>query len=202
MIVHGSRSGSAEDITKALRNTRSFTRSSVRIMKKGAKMTVKELVELNQNIVDIEIEVRKNGGLLVDALEIGPERGQVPPCPKKIPESENYAGNPTRVRLANYIEKSINAWDDGHDYYQVKPDRIPKKWQDLEVYAWDVWPASLFGNPRRRSGNARNVNFHGERLNITALPSGDTLEIPQPKQEKEQDPDNQMNLFDYMRGDT
>lgn len=163
-------------------------------------MTVKELVELNQHIVDIEIEIRKNG-LLMDVLELGPERGQLPPFPRKVPESANYAQNPTRVKQATYIEKSINAWDDGKDYWQVKPDRIPKAWQGLEVYSWNVWPASYVGVFRRAcpSGHGMNVNFHGERINIIALPSGENMTVPDPKQEEH---DDQLNLFDYIGGTT
>ena len=160
-------------------------------------MTVKELIELNQNIVDIEIIVRKGGSRLLDALKIGPAVGEIPPCPLMVPESERFINNESRRKLANYVAKSINAWDDGKDYWQVKPNRIPKAWQDLEVYAWDVWPASLYGNPRRRTGNARNVNFHGERINIIALPSGESMAVPDPGQEQDKEPDNQLSLFEW-----
>ena len=61
-----------------------------------------------------------------------------------VPKEERYIGNLSleTKREAYYIDKSINAWDDGKDYWQVKVNRIPKKWLELEVYSWEVWPAS------------------------------------------------------------
>jgi hypothetical protein len=158
-------------------------------------MTVKELIELNQMIVDIEITVRKNGNALLDQLNFGPSEGVKPPYPMMVPIDERYIdniGNSYR-REAYYIPKSINAWDNGKDYWQVKPERLPKKWLDLEVYAWNVWPASQVctTSPRRR----HNVNFHGERINIIALPSGQTLEVKK-ETEKEEAEDMQMSLAD------
>lgn len=161
-------------------------------------MTVKELIELNQMIVDVEIEVRKDGHRLVDALMIGCERGKKPHQPVKVPIDERYIGNASQQREANYVDKSINAWDDGKDYYQVKWQRIPSKWLDLEVYSFEVWPASLYGNPRRRTGEARNVNFHGQRINIIALPSGEKL-IPEPKEIRPAaGSDGQMSVEDWF----
>ena len=165
-------------------------------------MTVRELIELNQHIVDADIEIRKDGGLLLDALLIGPSVGEIPPFPRKIPESANFAANPTRARQANYKQKSINAWDDGKDYWQVKPDRIPKAWQELTVFSWEVWPASVLGSSKRRmTEGSRNVNFHGQRINIVALPSGEIMAIPEEKRESKNEPDNQLNIFDYMEVD-
>lgn len=162
-------------------------------------MTVRELIELNQKIVDVEIIIRKDHKLL-DALKIGLSIGQVPPCPLMVPESEKYINNDSRRKMAKYIEKSINAWDDGRDYWQVKPERIPAAWLDLTVYAWDVWPASYVGCGRRQcsSGHGRNINFSGERISITALPSGEDMETPEPKKETAEEPDNQLNLFEYF----
>ena len=107
-------------------------------------MKVKELIELNQMITDVEITVRKNGNALLDQLNFGPSEGVKPPYPMMVPISEQYIGTMNRChqREAYYIDKSINAWDDGKDYWQVKPERLPAKWLDLEVYAWNVWPAS------------------------------------------------------------
>ena len=156
-------------------------------------MTVKELIELNQMITDVEITVRKNGNALLDQLNFGPSEGVKPPHPMMVPIEERYIdniGNSYR-REAYYIPKSINAWDDGKDYWQVKPERLPKKWLDLEVYAWEVWPASQVCTTSPRRG--RNVNFHGQRINIVALPSGEKLEIVKAKPEKEED-DDQMTL--------
>lgn len=156
-------------------------------------MTVKELISLNQMITDIEITVRKGGTALLDQLNIGCERGIRPPYPTMIPKDDRFIGttNLADRKEAKYMPKSINAWDDGHDYWQIKPNRIPKKWLNLEVFSWEVWGASNRGdNPRR----FRNVNFHGQRLNIVALPSGESLEIKETKQIEPEDPDGQMTF--------
>ena len=163
-------------------------------------MTVRELIELNQMIVDMEIEVRQGGSRLVDALLIGCERGKKPYHPVKVPLDERYINNPTMRREANYIDKSINAWDDGKDYYQIKLQKIPEKWLNLEVYSWEVWPASIWGNPRRSTGNARNVNFHGQRINIVVLPNGEKLSVEQIKNKNIQsDIDGQTNIEDFLK---
>ena len=146
-------------------------------------MTVKELIELNQMITDIEITVRKDGTTLLDQLNIGLSKGIKPPYPTMVPKDERYIGNLSMAskREAYYIDKSINAWDDGKDYWQVKPDRLPKEWLGLEVYAWEVWAAStvVYGKSRRNDyGNShKNINFHGQRINIIALPSGKNLNV-------------------------
>lgn len=154
-------------------------------------MTVKELIELNQMITDVEIIVRKDGTKLLDQLNIGPAEGIKPPYPTMVPKEEKYIGNMSleTKREAHYINKSINAWDDGKDYWQVLPKRIPSKWLELTVYSWEVWPAStvVYGKNRRNDwGNSyKNINFHGQRLNITALPSGEKLVV---KEQKSQGP--------------
>ena len=168
-------------------------------------MTVRELIELNQMITDVEITVRKDGSALLDQLNIGPAEGIKPPYPTMVPKEERYVGNMSvsTKREAHYIDKSINAWDDGKDYWQVKPNRIPEKWLDLEVYSWEVWPASsvCYTSPRRScpSGHGANVNFHGQRLNITALPSGEKMEVtePKPKQEQAEQLEGQMSIDDW-----
>ena len=165
-------------------------------------MTVKELLELNQMITDVEITVRKNGTALLDQLNIGCERGVKPPYPMMVPKEERYIGNISisMQKEAKYIPKSINAWDDGKEFWQIKTNRIPEKWLDLEVYAWEVWPASTFGNPRRRTGTASNVNFHGQRINIVALPSGESLEVKEPRQPAQQDEqlDGQISIEEWQ----
>ena len=171
-------------------------------------MKVKALIELNQMITDIEITVRQNGTALLDQLNIGPAEGVKPPYPTMVPKEERYVGNQSisTKREAHYIAKSINAWDDGKDYWQIKPNRIPGKWLDLEVYSWEVWPASTVRttSPRRMNGglNFKNVNFHGQRINITALPSGQSLPAPkEDKPYKDEQLDGQMNIEDWMKGE-
>ena len=173
-------------------------------------MTVKELIELNQMITDIEITVRINGTALLDALKIGPAIGEKPRYPLMVPKERKYVGNMSLEcrKEAKYIAKSINSWDDGKDYWQVKTDRIPKGWRDLEVYGWEVWPASCvcYTSPRRQTGidtKSRNVNFHGQRINIIALPSGDRLPEPEekkPKTNKQEQIAGQMNLNEFLKG--
>ena len=165
-------------------------------------MTVKELIELNQMITDAEITVRKEGYLL-DQLNIGPARGIKPPYPTRVPRDEKYLknfgmGDHKMYRDAAYIPKSINSWDDGKDYWQVKPERIPKKWLDLEVYGWNVRDAHTVGTTSpRRGGCHKNINFHGEEIHITALPNGQSLEVhAEDSQENDKQIDGQMNIFD------
>lgn len=170
-------------------------------------MTVRELIELNQMITDVEITVRKDHHLL-DQLNIGRAEGIKPPYPTMVPKEERWLKNMSieTKREAHYIDKSINAWDDGKDYWQVKPERIPKKWLELEVYSWSVWPAStaVYGKSRRNDyGNSyKNVNFHGQRIGIEAIASGQELKIPDqnPRQDQKQDDDQldgQMSIEDW-----
>ena len=162
-------------------------------------MTVKELISLNQMITDVKITVRKNGKLL-DQLNIGPAEGIKPLFPTMVPKEEKYIGNMSieTKREAHYINKSINAWDDGKDYWQVKPDRIPKKWLNLEVYSWDARNAHTVGTTSpRRGGLHKNINFHGEEIHISALPSGQSLDVPvEDPRQQDQQLDGQMNIFD------
>lgn len=164
-------------------------------------MTVRELIELNQMITDVEIEIRDDGKL-VDVLLYGCAVGVKPPFPKKVPESPQFMGNGTRQKEAIYIPKSINSYDDGRDYWQVKPDRLPKGWKDLTVTSWEVWPASCVGtsSPRRMNYGEgfRDVNFHGQRININALPSGQTLPDPEPEAKQDKQIDGQMNIEDFL----
>ena len=159
-------------------------------------MTVRELIELNQMIVDAEIEIR-DPHALIDVLLIGCAEGKIPPYPRKVPES-GKPGRMENTKMAHYVDKSINAWDDGRDYWQVKTDRIPKAWLDLNVSSWEVWPASHLGNPHRD----RNVNFHGQRINIVALPSGEEMRQDPPKASKAADDqiEGQTDIFDFIGG--
>lgn len=165
-------------------------------------MTVKDLIELNAMITDLEITVRKDGGLLWDQLNIGCSEGVKPPYPTRVPKEPRYAGSINKsddkqYRDAAYIPKSINAWDDGKDYYQILTGRIPAKWLQLEVHSWEVWKASGVGttNPRRY----QNVNFYGQLMKIVALPSGEKLEVRQSQPEAKEDGlPGQMNLEDYL----
>ena len=165
-------------------------------------MKVYELIETNNMITDAEITIRINGSALLDQLNIGPSEGVKPPYPTKVPINEDFVGmlsEPCRKEAA-YIPKSINSWDDGKDYWQVKPNRIPKKWLDLDVFSWEVWPASTVGVSRRSEGRFRNINFHGQRINIVALPSGQDMTVIVKEREVSEDIEGQMNLEDWIEG--
>lgn len=163
-------------------------------------MTVKDLIERNSMITDLEITVRKNGADLYDQLNIGCAEGVKPRYPTRVPKGPRYVGNtnlsdPSTHKDAAYISKSINAWDDGKDYYEIKLNRIPAKWLELEVFSWSVGRASSIGvNPRRHNNN----NFHGERLRITALPSGESLEIKEKTKDTDEELPGQMNIIDFL----
>ena len=164
-------------------------------------MTVEDFIELNAMITDLEITVRKDGGPLLNQLNIGCSEGVKPPYPIRVPKDPRYAGNFNTsnddiYKDATYIRKSINAWDDGKNYYEIKLNRIPAKWLDLEVISWSVSRASSIGvNPRRHNNNS----FHGERLQITALPSGESLEIKEkPSKDTDEELPGQMNIIDFL----
>ena len=165
-------------------------------------MKVKDLIELNAMITDLEITVRKDGNLLLDQLNIGCSEGVIPPYPTRVPKEAKYAENLCRTdekmfKDAAYIPKSINAWDDGKDYYEIKVNRIPAKWLELEVHSWEVWSASRVG--ARGSINLRryNGNFHGQLIKIVALPSGEKLEVKEPEKTEAGLP-GQMNIEEYL----
>lgn len=77
-------------------------------------MKVKDLIELNAMITDLEITVRKGGNLLLDQLNIGPSEGVIPPYPTRVPKKEEYANSlnqhTDKYKDAAYIPKSINSW--------------------------------------------------------------------------------------------
>ena len=136
-------------------------------------MIVKELMELDYNITDLQIEVRDDG-ILLKTYHIGPVEGKVGKCPKKHDV---------------YIEKSINAWDDGAGYFAVKPNRIPKNLLNLEVKSF-------------HQGSAyRDSDLNGcESLFITAYPNGyyeKEVQKQTGSQKSEEDLEGQMQITDY-----
>lgn len=160
-------------------------------------MTVAELISINQNITDICIEVRVDGCALLDALHIGLDFGVKPPYPQMVPIDRAHIGNQslTAKKEAKYIRKSINAWDDDKDYWQIKTNRIPKEWLDLEVYSWRNWHVYKGRHPRAAFGGQDAY----EGIQIVALPKGDRMPdiVPPERQLKVERTDNeQMSLFD------
>ncbi len=169
-------------------------------------MTVRELIELNSMISDAEIVIRKNGHELVDCLNIGPVQGIKPPYPMRVPKKPEYIGSPNSMndnfyKDAAYINKSINAWDDGKDFWEIKVDRIPKRYLDLTVFSWEVWPGMYgWGGRRRYKDGGINQNFHGQRINIVALPDWQQPPEPEPREKKAvPEDDNQMTIDDWFR---
>lgn len=155
-------------------------------------MTVRELIELNQMIGDIEITIRKDGKLL-DQLNIGQHEGIKPRYPTMVPKEERYIGTMSKSnqREAHYIPKSINAKDDGKEYYQIMVGRIPKAWLELTVQGWDS----------HRAYRSIHSQHELEALRITTLPSGQRMEVQsEPKKSKEEDGmDGQMDIMQMFR---
>lgn len=153
-------------------------------------MTVKELLELNQQIVDVVIEVRENGSLLVDALHMGMDAGVEPPYPLII--NQGRAGQ----HKALYIRKSINAFDDGREYWQVKPERIPAKWLGLDVFSWGFMHVYKPHHSRDDMTNSM------QGIRIVALPSGQSLSflVEKAKKQEEEQLAGQMNIGDFLGG--
>lgn len=132
-------------------------------------MTVAELIGLNPMITDVVIEVRENGCKLVDALHIGMDYGVKPPYPQTVSDGKSANGR----KETPYIRKSINSWDDGAEYWQSKPQRLPAKWRNLEVFSFQFRYVYLPHHPRADVNPSREYNG----IEITALPSGETLEV-------------------------
>lgn len=152
-------------------------------------MTVRELLLLNNFITDVSIEVRENGSLLVDALEIGLDYGVVPPYPTIIGQLSG------KHKQGTYIRKSINTWDDGRDYWQIKVDRIPEKWLSLQVFSWSASHVYSTHHPRTDLTNSM------EGIRITALPSGQTLDVVEKTEKNEQKQlEGQTDIFDFLEG--
>ena len=100
-------------------------------------MTIKELIESNSFIGDITIDIRGRSKTVTPGFEnqqtfsqleqdwhIGYEEGKKPPYPSE---------------KGIYIEKSINKYDDGEDYYDLTVSRIPDEVMNLYVVSWSVW---------------------------------------------------------------
>lgn len=86
-------------------------------------MTVKELIELNWLIGDIENNVRKDGnGVLLKKLKIG----------AGVEET-----NCLELREKEIVKNTeINIRDEGDFHYGLILNKIPKNWLNLKVYSW------------------------------------------------------------------
>ena len=140
-------------------------------------MTVRELIELNQMICDLVIEVREDGKL-IDYYAIGYAMYK-PPYPTRVPRKPEYSltnrFDDSRYRDGTYKPVSINTFDDGKDYWQVKVKRVPEYYLKLQVRDWDCIRAYSGIGRRGRVGN-----FEGKKIYVTALPNG----TPPPVEEK------------------
>lgn len=98
-------------------------------------MTIRELAEHNQLICDIEIDVR-NAGHLENRYRFGDGA--------KYYSGDNspmFSGGKTFRDITVVDKTEINAHDMGKDYYQVKLNRIPKRFQsvlDEDVCSWNL----------------------------------------------------------------
>ena len=98
-------------------------------------MTIRELAEHNQLICDIEIEVR-NAGHLEHVYRFGDGARYYPGD-----NSPMFQKGKTFRDITDVDKTEINAHDMGKDYYQVKLNRIPKKFQfilDEELCSWNI----------------------------------------------------------------
>lgn len=155
-------------------------------------MTVEDLIIKNMMLTDIIIEVRVNGCALLDQLNIGLDYGVKPPYPTMVPIDKKHIGNQclTAKKEAKYIRKSINAWDDGKDYWELKLNRIPKGYLELEVFSWESW--SVYRRHHPRSEHNPSDSYNG--IKIVAMPKGE--EAPEIIIEKKQNVDDgQIKLF-------
>lgn len=163
----------------------------------GGHMTVKELLETNMFLCDVQITARTKDGWLLDELNIGPDFGVVPPYPQMVPKNYRYVGtqNECDKKQAQYVRKNINAYDDGKEYFQLFLNRFPKGWLELEVESW-----------RPTSGyyryHMRNRPIDGwQAVRITAIPYEETLVVlEEPKEitQKQEQLEGQMNIMDYL----
>ena len=161
-------------------------------------MTVRDLISSNNMIVDAAIEVRKDGGQLLDAYYIGNAMHK-PRYPQKVPNRPEYAGNSRMddkfYRDAEYKPESINAWEDGKDYWEVKVKRSPERYLNLEVYEWGCITAYSGIGRRDRCGT-----FSGQKISIVALPNGYLYQKPKVTAAPEQMMAGQMLLDGFLSG--
>ena len=149
-------------------------------------MTVRELIELNQMICDLVIEVREGGGRLIDYYAIG-DAMYKPKYPMRVPRKPEYFDSnrfdDTRYREGTYKPVSINTFDDGKDYWQVKVKRVPEYYLNLQVYSWDCTRAYSGIGMRGKVGS-----FEGKKICVIALPNGTpppAEETPKPKADEQ-----------------
>ena len=162
-------------------------------------MTVKELLETNMMLCDVEITLRDKDSWLLNQLNIGPAYGVKPPYPTQVPIAEKYAGNQSECyrKDAIYIRKNINAYDDGKDYFQLFLNRFPKGWLDLEVFSWHYGFAYDGNHQRQRPADG------WQAIRIRAIRYDDTLvalEEPKALVQKSDQLEGQMDITEWLEG--
>lgn len=131
-------------------------------------MTVRELIELNDFIGDIEIQVR-NDGKLLKTLKIG----------AGVEET-----NLLELREKEIVKNTeINIRDEGDFRYGLILKKIPKNWLNLKV---DSWRMMWSYRPNDRGSSL-------ESIEIECYPDGYKEEKEKPDTEKY---DGQLSLFE------
>lgn len=131
-------------------------------------MTVKELIELNPLIADIEIDLRDENGILIQKLEIG-ARAEEP-------------RNAQLQEITTVIHEEININDEGDFCIGINFKKIPKEWLNLVVDSWRAW--LITGESGKQ---LQTIWMHCHR-------EGYKKEPERPKTDKTKD-DGQLSLF-------
>ena len=92
-------------------------------------MKIKELLELNNCIGDLDVEIRDENAIYIKSYHIGLNSGIEPI--QRPPLCENDV----------YKEVSINSFDTKRVYYQILLNKIPKQLLELEVFSWRSYEA-------------------------------------------------------------
>lgn len=162
-------------------------------------MTVRELLETNMMLCDVQITLRNKDSWLLNELNIGPDYGVKPPYPTRVPIAEKYARNRSECYLkdAIYIRKNINAYDDGKDYFQLCLNRFPKGWLDLEVFSWHYGFAYDGHHQRQRPVDGwQAIRVDARRYEDTLV----VLEEPKEITQKSDQLDGQMDITEWLGG--
>ena len=115
-------------------------------------MTVKELIELNDHIGDITIMVRDENMILLKEYFIGAGAFV-------LPEKRN--------ERIDYMDFSINAFDEDKDRYQLLINKIPKNLLGLTVSEYSS----------RRAGRRYFDRHSLDHIDITVRPDGWQMDI-------------------------
>lgn len=159
-------------------------------------MRVRELLETNDHVTDLEVKVRWNG-FLRDALYAGLSSGIKPVYPIQIPVDPYKYSPADKTREADYLPKPINAWDkDG--YFKVLISKIPAKYLDLEVDFWKADTPLATHHPRLLRGST--FAWELQRLKVTALAPDSYRPAPEKPEPEEAAEIDQVTIADLLGG--